>query len=133
MQHKVYKVVKPNYVPDAPVKRQLISSSTRHPDFSITYQPNRWITMREGLSFVFLDEVEARRFQLDSGPTHQLWMCESEDAPQQLYGMATRWSWIPLFWQFHREADIAALARVCIACPETYYGVKTLRLFSRLN
>lgn len=135
MCHKIFKVVRRMSPPHYP-SRSRISSSTRHPQFTLTYPVVTWLTVPIGLSFVFVDEDAARTYHREYTTVHnhlELWMCQSEDEPQRLYGMASHWAWIELFWKYHHDHDLLGLAKVCIACPDTYYGVKTLRLFSRLD
>ena len=133
MTHKVFKVVRRIYSPHAQTKRQRISCSTRHREFMLTYPVNAWFEAPIGLSFVFVDEHWARTYHEAQPFDYELWKCESEDEPQRMYGMATRWQWIGLFWEYYHQGDIASLAKVCIACPESYYGVKKIRLVSCLS
>lgn len=137
MTHTVYKVVKLVYhTPQHGVGRQRISSSTRHPQFTTVYPVAEWLTLPVGLSFVFVDENAARDYycgQQDITDRVELWLCQSEDVPQQLPAMARHWSQVPTFWEAHAMKDIPTLAKIIMACSPYVYGVKTLRLFSRLD
>jgi len=100
------------------------------------YSEQQWMTIPIGLSFVFIDQEAAKDF-LSVAWTRfnhlELWQAESQDEPQQLPGMAKRWDWLELFWEAHAQKDVTLLAELCQPCPETYFGVKTIRLVNRLH
>lgn len=135
---RVFKVVK--YTEQhKPRLRQRWSISTRAKDFRTLYPVNQLVTMPVGLSFVFINQPAAEDFLMHEQRCNgeharlELWWCDTPDEPQQIARIAGRWSDIPIYWKAYEQDDIDTLVRYSIPCHSSYYGVKSLKLFSRLR
>lgn len=136
--HNVYKVLRVRKFAELrhSHERQRISASVRAGNFLTVYPVNKWIEIPVGVSFVFVDEQAAFDYRERHTCRHsplEVWKCEADGPARQMFGIAGCWRDIGAFWQAEALNDLSTLARISVPCPETYYGVRTLKLFTKIG